>query len=240
VTQLWPDDAAGTATAGPPAPRPASVKWASILLILAAWMILLPVAALIYELVSLDDVIRRAAQRTGAGADVVDTQRLATQVITGVGIALLVLMAAALFFPALALRRGGRGARTAAVATSVLSLLCCGGGVGLAILGSQTSSQTSDFETELTRLSTEETPAWVEYATLAGAAAPVLAIVAIILLYTPAANRYFGRRDDAEAAGYQYGGYYAYPARYTGSRTDEPEPAANEEPAAPSDDPPRN
>ena len=236
MTQLWPEDAAGSASAGP-APRPASVKWASILLILGAWLILLPVVALVYELVYLDDTIQRAAQRTGATADQVDTQRVFTQVITGVGIGLLVLMAAALFVPALALRRGGRGARTAAVFSSVLSLLCCGGGAALSILGSQTSSQTSAFENELTRISTEETPAWVDYATLAGAAAPVLAIVSIILLFTPAANEFFRGREASEAAAYQYGGYYAYPARYPRSRTDEPEPAAAEEP---SEDPPRS
>jgi hypothetical protein len=237
VTQLWPDDAAGSATAAPTS-RPASVKWAALLLILGAWLILLPVVALVYELVNLDDLIRRAAANIEATGDQIDTQRVLTQVITGAGIGLLVLMAAALFVPALALRRGGRGARTAAVVSSVLSLLCCGGGAALSILGSQPSSQTSAFETELTRLSTEETPAWVDYATLAGAAVPVFAIVAIILLFTPSSNEFFGGREAAEAAAFQYGGgYYAYPARYPRSRTDEPEPAAKEES---SEDPPRS
>jgi hypothetical protein len=211
VTQLWPADSAGAAATGRP-PHPGSVKAASVLLILSAWLILLPLIALVYEIVNLDDLIQRAAQRTAAGADEINTQRIATQAITGVGIGLLVLLAAAMFFPALALRRGSRGARAMSIFSSLSALLCCGGGVGLSLLGSQGSSQTTAFEKELAALSAAETPSWVEYATIAGALVPLLGLAALIALLTPAAREFF-RTPEATEAGYGYtGGYFSYPA----------------------------
>ena len=192
-----------------------------MLLILSAWLILLPLVALVYQIVTLDDLIQRAAQRTAASADQINTQRVATQAITGVGIGLLVVMAAALFFPALALRRGSRGARAMSIFSSVGALLCCGGGVGFSLLGSQSSSQTSSFENELTRLSTEETPQWVEYATIAGALVPLLAIAAMIALLTSSAREFF-RAPEATESGY-YGGYFSYPAPTPAASTQFPQ-----------------
>jgi hypothetical protein len=215
VTQLWPADSAGTDPSGRPAQPPSTVKWAAVLLILSAWLIVLPVISLVYGLINLDDQIQRAAQRTAANADQINTQRLATQIITGVGIGMLVVLAATLFFPALGLRRGSRGSRVAAIFATVLSILACGAGTGLSALGSQDTSQTSAFETELTRLQAAETPAWVDYATLSGALVPVLAAAATVALLTGSARQYFNPRATSSDDGYQHGGFFAYPAPYS-------------------------
>src|SRR4029453_3829611 len=78
----------------------------------------------------------------------------------------------------------------------------------------QNSSQTTAFEAELTRVQAAETPSWADYATTAGALVPILAMAAAVALLSSSARVFFNPRPAAASEdGYQYGGYFCYPAQ---------------------------
>jgi hypothetical protein len=240
--QPWPPDP----TAGPGRPdRPATVTLAVILMLSAAVLVLFPIVSLVYELTHFDDVLRRAAQRTAAAAQEVDQQRVANRVVTGVGIVVAALTSAALAVPALWLRRGSAVARVLSCISAGAAAVCCCSGIGLGIAG-QGSTGGSELQSEVSRLSAQETPVWVGLTALPAALVPLLAIAALVLLVVPPSNRFFRPPAAFPPGARPYAGYYAYPAQLWGGQPPSPPagrpgtPPGGSSPGSPPDTPPDN
>jgi hypothetical protein len=221
------------------------VSLASALLLAAAVLALLPLVSLVYDLVHFGDVLRRAAERTAASPREVSQERGANRIVNGVAIGVVLLTAAALFVPALWLRRGNPVARVLSCVAGVGAALCCCTGYGLGMAG-QSSQTSSELQSEVSRLSVRETPAWVGLIGLPAVLVAPLAITAVVLLLLPPSNRFF--RPPPAPAPQPYGGYYVYPAHWgagqpgaspSGAPSAPPElPAAPPElPAAPPESP---
>ncbi len=228
--QPWPPGAPPT---GRPTP-PLTVKLSVSLLRLAAVDVLLRVISLGYDLGHFDDILHRAAERTGASPQDISNQRTGNLVADGVMIGVVLLTAAALLVPSFWLSRGSPVARVlSCVAAGLVALLCCGG-LALAI-ASQSASRGSDLQSEVVRLTVDETPAWVALSSLLSVLAPPLALAALVLLLVPPSNRFF--RPPVAPGAYPYGGYYAYPAQWGSQQAPEP-PPGDEPPGPPSEHPP--
>jgi hypothetical protein len=227
----WPPGPAGPA--GRPAP-PSTVSLASVLLVVAAVLVLLPLVSLVYDLTHFGDVLRRAAERTAASPQEVSQERAANRIVTGVAIAVVLLTAAALFLPALWLRRGNRVARVLSCIAGVGAALCCCAASGLGVTG-QSGSQ---LQSEVSRLSVRETPAWVGLTALPAVLVAPLAITAVVLLLLPASNRFF--RPGPVPAQQPAGGYYVYPAQWGGRPGDPPSGSSPANPQGPPANPPHH
>jgi hypothetical protein len=206
----WQPWLPGVPASGRPG-RPATVTVAFILLVAAAVLVLLPIISLVYELTHFEELLRRAAERTGsdaaAQADARDTEQIGGALTIGV----LVLASAGLLVPSVFLLRGSNVSRVLSCIAAGLAAVCCVGG-GVLAIASQSAPDTSELQRELTRLQTDETPTWVGLSVLPTALVPLLAIAALVMLVLPASNRFF--RPPAVPSTYQYGGYYAYPAHW--------------------------
>ncbi|GIG71991.1 hypothetical protein Pfl04_03950 [Planosporangium flavigriseum] len=194
---------------------------ASALLVAAAVVALLPLVSLVYDLVHFDDVLRRAAERTAASPQEISQERSANRIVSAVAIAVVLLTSAALFIPALWLRRGSPVARAFSCVAGSGAALCCCGGYGLS-LAAQSSPSTSELQAEVTRLSARETPAWVPLMSLPAVLVVPLAITAVVLLLLPPSNRFF-RQPPPAPPPQPYGGYYAYPANHPEEPTNPPD-----------------
>jgi hypothetical protein len=233
----------GAPPPGRPAP-PVTVKLSVSLLRLAAAAVLLRLISSGYALGHFDDILHRAAERIGASPQDISNQRTGNLVANGVAIGGALLIGAALLVPSFWLSRGSPVARVlSCVAAGLVALLCCGG-LALAIAG-QSASGGSKLQSEVERLTVDETPAWVTLSALASALAPPLALAALVLLLVPPSNRFF--RPPVAPSAYPYGGYYAYPAYpaqgWGSQQAPEPlsanePPPGNEPPGPPSEHPP--
>jgi hypothetical protein len=224
----------GTPPPGRPAP-PVTVKLSVSLLRLAAADILLRLISLGYDLGHFDDILHRAAERTGASPQDISNQRTGNLVADGVMIGVVLLIGAALLVPSFWLARGSPVARVlSCVSAGLVALLCCGG-LALAIAG-QSASRGSDLQSEVMRLTMDETPAWVTLSALASVLTPLLALAALVLLLVPPSNRFF--RPPVAPSVYPYGDYYAYPAQWWGSQQAPEPPPGDKPPEPPSEHPP--
>jgi hypothetical protein len=213
----WPPYPVGAPEPGRPS-RPWSVSAASVLLVVAAVLAALPLVSLVYDLTHFDDVLRRAAERTGASPLEVSQQRTANRIVNSVAIAAVLLTSAALLVPAPWLRRGSPVARVLACVAGVGAALCCCTGYGLGVTA-QNSRSGSELQSEVSRLSVQETPAWVGLVALPSVLVVPLAITAVVLLLVPPSNRFF-RPAPAPPP---YGGYYVYPEPPTEPPTEPPD-----------------
>jgi hypothetical protein len=193
--------------------RPATVTAASVLLIVAAVLVLLPLVSVIYQLTHFDDVLRRAAERTGARPQEVDRERTFNQLTSWFTAGALMFISTALFVPTLWMRRGNPVARLLSSAAAGAATLCCCSAVGLAAASGQGSANRSVLQTEATRLAQQETPGWVGFTALLALLVPLFTIGALVLLLVPSSNRYFHPASGPDGPPYPYGGYHAYPTR---------------------------
>jgi hypothetical protein len=243
--QPWsPQPGDASAQGGPRADPPPTVSLAFVLLTTAAVLGLLPLVPLVYELTHFEGVLRRAAERTMASPHEVSQERIANRIVTGVGIVTVLLTSAALFVPALWLRRGSPVARVLSCISGVGAAFCCCGGYGLSLAG-QSPPTGTDLQQEVSRLSAQETPAWVGLSGLPAVLIAPFAITAVVLLLLPPSNRYFYRRPAPEA-GQPYGEYYGYPGPWWGGQPtgqpDKPDQRDSppDKPDEPPDSPPRD
>jgi hypothetical protein len=81
----------------------------------------------------------------------------------------------------------------------------------------QGSSGGSDLASEVARLSVRETPLWVALLSLPAVLLVPLAMTAVVLLLVPPSNRFF-RPQPAQPWHDPGGGYYVYPAQWSGDR----------------------
>jgi hypothetical protein len=183
----------------------------------AAVLALLPLVSLVYDLAHFDDVLRRAAERTAASPQEVGQERNANRIVNGVAIAVVLLTAAALSVPALWLRRGNPVSRVLSCVAGVGAALCCCTGYGLGTAG-QSSQSSSELQSEVSRLSVRETPVWVGLIALPAVLVAPLAITAVVLLLVPPSNRFFRPWPASVQDQDPSGGYYVYPAQWTGGQ----------------------
>jgi hypothetical protein len=216
----WPPYPAGWPAYGP-ARAPLTVSVASVLLVVAAAVALLPLVSVAYDLTHVEDLLRRAAERTGAGPAEVDRQRTAHRIVSGVAVAVVLLTSAALLVPALSLRRGSPVARVLSCVTGVSAALCCCTGYGVSALG-QGSSGGTELASEVSRLSVRETPLWVALLSMSAALLVPLAMTAVVLLLVPPSNRFF-RPSPSPPPQDPGGGYYVYPAQWWSDRPGGPD-----------------
>jgi hypothetical protein len=222
--QPWPP---GVPVSGRPG-RPATVTVAFILLVAAAVLVLLPIVSLIYELTHFEELLRRAAERTGSDPAAQADARSTEQIGGALTIGVLVLASAGLLVPSVFLLRGSNVGRVLSCIAAGLAALCCVAG-GVLAVASQSAPDTSELQRELTRLQTDETPTWVGLSVLPTALVPLFAIAALVMLVLPASNRFF--RPPAMPSAYQYGGYYAYPAHWYTPQP--PDDSASQSPSEP-------
>jgi hypothetical protein len=191
--------------------------------VVAALLALLPLVSLVYDLTHFGDVLRRAAERTAASPTEVSQALSANRIVNGVALAVVLLTAAALFVPVRWLRRGNPVARVLSCVAGAGAALCCCTGYGLGMTG-QSSPNGSDLQSEVSRLSVRETPAWVGLISLPAVLVAPLAITAVVLLLVPASNRFFrpqsapAEQQPAPAEQQPSGGYYVYPAQWWGDQ----------------------
>ncbi|NJC68889.1 hypothetical protein HC031_03985 [Planosporangium thailandense] len=208
--QPWPAYPAPTGRGRPPLP----VSAATVLLMTAAVLALLPLVSLGYDFTHFDDVLRRAAERTAASAQEVSQEQTAHRIVAGATTAFVLLTSGALFVPALWLRRGNPVARVLSCIGGVGASVCCCGGYGLALAGAGMSSGTA-LQVEMAQLSARETPAWVGLVALPALLLAPLAITAVVLLLVPPSNRFF-RPPPVPPPQQSNAGYYVYPAQWWG------------------------
>ena len=181
----------GGAQVGVRPPRPATVKIAVWLAVLAAVCMVLAAVTVVEEWLRFYDQLGRAGSIAGATADEIASRRTSDTVYYAVVVVILLLVAAAYVLLGRFAWRGGNGARVGLAVVCGVSVLCCGALMGIGVLLDDVSTG-EPLDDVLARVLSETQPGWA--ATLTGLAAIVFvpaSLVLLVLLLVPSSNRFF-------------------------------------------------
>jgi len=169
--------------------RPRTVSAASVLLFVCAAIMLLEAVSIGYQMATFDALADRAARATGTAASELASEKSAQHVGGGVGITLVVLIAAALVLLGVLVRRRSQPARVFAAIACVGLLLCCSATIALNYVPFQSDA----LEQEVGQLQSASQPAWVSVVDTVQFVLYPLLLTVFVLLLVPASNRWYRR-----------------------------------------------
>jgi hypothetical protein len=173
------------------AARPWVVVWAVIVVVAVVCVVLVGLAAGIEASIRVDRLVPQVAQSTGATAHEMAIERVADTVIGVAVIATQLVPAVLLSVLLVGVWRGSHVARLGMCIVAVLLASSCSLAIGYFSSGPTTTG--TAFQRELTRLADDTQPTWVTAFVVPGEVVTIGGpLLAVVLLLTPAANRFFG------------------------------------------------
>jgi len=172
----------------PRARRPWTIRVVSYLLLLAVAVLLLQLAAYVYDLTAFGAVVDRAGRAVRASPADLDAATSASNISDAVALAVLLLCVLALLAGTAGIRRASPGGRVLSLVGCAVLLTCC---TGVSVSNVVLAAPTSALDREITRLQDASYPYWVTVADYAGLLLYPLLLLAFVLLLLPASNRYF-------------------------------------------------